>query len=421
VDVLTHAGTPRAERACRDDIIAASRNLQTSVSRMPVHDRIRALHGEMTAWRRDLHAHPEIAFAEHRTSNVVAGLLTAFGLDVHRGLAKTGVVASLRVGTGARAIGLRADLDALPIQEQNGFAHRSAYDGRMHACGHDGHTAMLLGAAKYLAATRGFDGTVHFIFQPAEENEGGGRVMVEEGLFERFPCDAVFGMHNWPGMPVGQFGVLPGPMMASFDIFEVGLTGRGAHAAMPHDGVDPVVAGAALVQALQTIPSRGVNPVDAVVVSVTQFHAGDTWNVIPDQSVLRGTTRAFRPEVRDDIERGIRRVCAGIDATYGTSSSLRYERRYPPTVNAPRETAIAAEAIAKVVGKENVRTDVQPTMGAEDFAFMLQAKAGCYVWIGNGPGDGGCMLHNPRYDFNDECLPIGASYWATLVEQVLAK
>jgi hippurate hydrolase len=388
---------------------------------MTIIDRIGALHGEMTAWRRDLHAHPETAFEEHRTSNVVAGLLTAFGLEVHRGLAKTGVVASLRAGQGTRAIGLRADLDALPIREENTFAHRSTYDGRMHACGHDGHTAMLLGAAKYLAATRRFDGTVHFIFQPAEENEGGGRAMVEEGLFERFPCDAVYGMHNWPGMAVGQFGVLPGPMMASFDIFEIGIAGRGAHAAMPHNGIDPVVAGAALVQALQTIPSRSVNPVDAAVVTVTQFHAGDTWNVIPGHAVLRGTTRAFRPEVQDEIERGIRRISAGIDAAYGTSSTVRYERRYPPTINAPRETAVAAAAIAKVVGEENVRTDLQPTMGAEDFAFMLQAKPGCYVWIGNGPGDGGCMLHNPRYDFNDACLPIGASYWATLVEHVLAK
>ena len=387
---------------------------------MTTIDGIGALHGEMTAWRRDLHAHPETAFEEHRTSNVVAGLLTAFGLEVHRGLAKTGVVASLRAGKATRAIGLRADLDALPIREENTFAHRSTYDGRMHACGHDGHTAMLLGAAKYLAATRGFDGTVHFIFQPAEENEGGGRAMVEAGLFERFPCDAVYGMHNWPGMPVGQFGVLPGPMMASFDIFEIAVAGRGAHAAMPHLGIDPVVAASALVQALQTIPSRTVSPVDAAVVTVTQFHAGDTWNVIPGQAVLRGTTRAFRPEVQDEIERSIRRICAGIDAAYATSSTVRYERRYPPTINTPRETAVAAAAIAKVVGEENVRTDVQPTMGAEDFAFMLQAKSGCYVFIGNGPGEGGCMLHNPHYDFNDQILPLGASYWANLVERVLA-
>jgi hippurate hydrolase len=391
------------------------------IVRMPIIDGVRELHGEMTAWRRDIHAHPETAFEEHRTSQIVAGLLTAFGLEVHRGLAKTGVVGTLRAGGGTRAIGLRADLDALHIREQNTFAHRSNYDGRMHACGHDGHTTMLLGAAKYLAATRNFDGTIHFIFQPAEENEGGGRAMVEEGLFEKFPCEAVYGMHNWPGMPVGQFGAMPGPVMASFDIFEIGITGRGAHGAMPHTGIDPVVAGAALVQALQTIPSRNVNPVDAAVVSVTQFHAGDTWNVIPAEATLRGTTRAFRPEVQAAIEAGIRRIVAGIDAAYGTSSTVRYERRYPPTINAERETVIAGEAIAKVVGAANLLTDLQPTMGAEDFAFMLQAKPGCYVWIGNGPGEGGCILHNPRYDFNDEILPIGASYWATLAEHVLAR
>jgi hippurate hydrolase len=244
--------------------------------------------------------------------------------------------------------------------------------------------------------------------------------MLEAGLFDKFPVESVYGMHNWPGMPVGKFGVLPGPMMASFDIFEITVTGRGAHGAMPHTGIDPVVAGSALVQALQTIASRTVNPIDAAVVTVTQFHAGDAWNVIPEQAILRGTTRAFRPEVQDQLEAGIRRICAGVDATFGTHSALRYERRYPPTINHPRETAIAAEAIEKVVGAENVLTDLQPTMGSEDFAFMLQAKAGCYVWIGNGPGEGGCVLHNPRYDFNDEILPIGASYWASLVEQVLA-
>ena len=387
---------------------------------MPIIDRIKRLHPEMTAWRRDIHPHPETAFEEARTSRLVADRLASFGIEVHTGLAKTGVVGTLRSGRGARAIGLRADLDALHIQEQNAFAHRSTHEGRMHACGHDGHTTMLLGAAKYLAETKRFDGTVHFIFQPAEENEGGGRVMVEEGLFEKFPVQGVYGMHNWPGLAVGKFAVMPGPMMASFDVFEIALTGRGAHGAMPHNGIDPVVAGAALVQALQTIPSRTVNPIDAAVVTVTQFHAGDTWNVIPAQAVLRGTTRAFRPDVQFQIEAGIRRIAAGIDATYGTRSEVRYERRYPPTVNHARETGIAAAAIAKVVGAENVLTDLQPTMGAEDFAFMLQAKPGCYVWIGNGPGEGGCMLHNPRYDFNDEVLPIGASYWATLVEHVLA-
>jgi hippurate hydrolase len=388
---------------------------------MPLIDQLKRIQPEMTAWRRDLHAHPETAFEETRTAQLVAERLASFGIEVHRGLAKTGVVGALRAGASARAIGLRADLDALHIHEQNEFAHRSRHAGRMHACGHDGHTAMLLGAAQYLAETRRFDGTVYFIFQPAEENEGGGRAMVAEGLFEKFPVAGVYGMHNWPGIPVGKFGVLPGPMMASFDIFEIVVTGRGAHGAMPHTGIDPVVAGSALVQALQTIPSRTVDPIAPAVVTVTQFHAGDAWNVIPEQAILRGTTRAFRPDVQDQIEAGIRRVCAGIDATHGTRSSVRYERRYPPTINHPRETEIAAAAMAKVVGAENVLADLQPTMGSEDFAFMLQARPGCYVWIGNGPGEGGCVLHNPRYDFNDEILAIGASYWATLVEQVLAQ
>jgi hippurate hydrolase len=388
---------------------------------MAAIDRIHALHAEMTAWRRDLHAHPETAFEEVRTAAFVAERLAAFGLDVHHGLGKTGVVGTLKAGDGARSIGLRADMDALHIHEKNAFPHRSRHDGRMHACGHDGHTTMLLGAAKYLAATRNFDGTVHFIFQPAEENEGGGRAMVADGLFERFPCDAVYGMHNWPGMNVGEFAVMPGAMMASFDIFEIVLTGRGAHAAMPHNGIDPIVAASAAVQALQTIPSRTLSPVDPGVVTVTQFHAGDTWNVIPDEVVLRGTTRAFRPEVQDQIESGIRRICAGIDATYGTTHTLRYERRYPPTINTPAEARKAAHAMTKLVGSARVHTGLQPTMGAEDFAFMLQVKPGAYCWIGNGPGAGGCMLHNPQYDFNDEILPLGASYWATLVEQELAR
>lgn len=387
---------------------------------MPVIDRLKHSHAEMVGWRRDLHAHPETAFEETRTARLVAEKLASFGIEVHPGVARTGVVGALRAGASARAIGLRADLDGLHIQEQNEFAHRSRYAGRMHACGHDGHTTMLLGAARHLAETKRFDGTVYFIFQPAEENEGGGRAMVEEGLFDRFPMEGVYGMHNWPGIAAGKFGVLPGPMMASFDIFEIAVSGRGAHAAMPHTGIDPVVAASALVQALQTIPSRTLDPIEPAVVTVTQFHAGDAWNVIPEQAILRGTTRAFRPAVQDQIEAGIRRVCAGIDATHGTRSSVRYERRYPPTVNHPRETGIAAAAMAAVVGAENVLTDLQPTMGAEDFAFMLRAKPGCYVWIGNGPGAGGCVLHSPRYDFNDEILPIGASYWATLVEQVLA-
>ena len=386
---------------------------------MAIIEQLKRLHGEMAEWRHDIHAHPETAFEEKRTSALVANKLASFGLSVHQGLGRTGVVGTLSAGSGKRAIGLRADMDALHIHEKNVFGHRSQHEGKMHACGHDGHTTMLLGAAKYLAETRNFDGTVHFIFQPAEENEGGGREMVEQGLFDKFPCESVYGMHNWPGMPVGQFGLRAGPMMASFDIFEVEVTGRGSHAALPHAGIDPVVAASALVQALQSITSRNVDPIESAVVSVTQIHAGDTWNVIPDAAVLRGTTRAFRPEVQDLIERRLRDICSGVAATYGTQVKVRYERRYPPTVNAPRETEICASVLERMVGAENVLR-VPPVMGSEDFAFMLQAKAGCYVFIGNGEAEGGCMLHNPHYDFNDEVLPLGANYWASLVEHILA-
>jgi amidohydrolase len=386
---------------------------------MTTLEKMKPLRGEMAEWRHDIHAHPETAFEERRTSALVAKKLESFGLRVHQGLGRTGVVGSLSAGSGKHAIGLRADMDALDIHEKNGFDHRSQHEGKMHACGHDGHTAMLLGAAKYLSATRNFDGTVHFIFQPAEENEGGGREMVEQGLFDKFPCDSVYGMHNWPGMPAGQFGLRSGPMMASFDIFEIELTGRGCHAALPHTGIDPIVAASALVQALQSITSRNVDPIESSVVSVTQIHAGDTWNVVPDAAVLRGTTRAFRPEVQDLIERRMREICSGIAATYGAQVKVRYERRYPPTVNAARETEICASVLERMVGAQNV-VRVPPVMGSEDFAFMLQAKAGCYVFVGNGPGAGGCMLHNPHYDFNDEILPLGASYWANLVEHLLA-
>jgi amidohydrolase len=340
---------------------------------------IEALRQEMQSVRRDLHAHPETAFEEVRTAELVAARLRDWGYAVTTGIAKTGLVGSLRAGRSARAIGLRADMDALHIPEANAFAHKSRNSGKMHACGHDGHTAMLLGAARYLAETRNFDGTLHLIFQPAEENEGGGRVMVEEGLFERFPVDGVYGMHNMPGIPVGQFAVMPGPMMACYDIFEITIQGKGAHAAMPHHGRDPIVAGAALVEALQTVVSRIVDPMEPAVLSVTQFHAGDTWNVIPDTAVLRGTVRAFRPELQDLIEANIRRLCDSVGTGYGVGTSVRYERRYPPTINSPAETEYAAAAIAQVVGAENARRDLKPLMGAEDFAFMLQKRPGCDV------------------------------------------
>jgi len=389
---------------------------------MPIVNRIADFHQDLIVWRHEIHAHPETAFEERETAALVARRLAEFGLDVHRGLAGTGVVGTLKGNApGHRAIALRADMDALHIHEKNGVAYASKTPGKMHACGHDGHTTMLLGAARYLAETRNFAGTVHFIFQPAEENEGGGRVMVEEGLFEQFPVEAVFGMHNWPGMPAGKFATRSGPMMASFDIFEITVTGKGTHAALPHLGIDPVIAAAQIATGLQTITSRNTHPLDSAVVSVTQIHGGDTWNVIPDEVVLRGTTRSFRTEVQDAMEAAIRRIAQGVASGMGASVAVRYERRYPPTVNSASETEIAVAAAAEVVGAANVDRTLTPTMGSEDFAFMLQAKPGAYVFIGNGSGDKVAGLHNPHYDFNDEILPIGASYWARLVERVLAK
>ena len=389
---------------------------------MPIVNRIADFHADLATWRHEIHAHPETAFEEKRTSDFVAARLQEFGIEVHRGLAGTGVVGTLKGSRpGNRAIAIRADMDALHIHERNGHDYVSQNPGKMHACGHDGHTTMLLGAARYLAETRNFTGTVHFVFQPAEENEGGGRVMVADGLFDKFPVEAVYGMHNWPGMPVGTFAMRAGPMMASFDIFEITVKGKGTHAALPHLGHDPMIAAAHIVTGLQTLVSRNTHPLESAVVSVTQIHGGDTWNVIPDEVVLRGTVRSFKTELQDAIEAGIRRVAAGVASALGTSAEVRYERRYPPTVNSERETEIAAAIAAEVVGDGNVNRSLTPTMGSEDFAFMLQAKPGCYVFIGNGTGDKAIGLHNPHYDFNDEILPIGASYWARLVERTLVK
>ena len=386
---------------------------------MSLIEHVRPLQNKLTAIRRDIHAHPELAFQEHRTAELVARHLESLGIETHRGIGGTGVVGVVRGGRGLRAVGLRADMDALPITERNTFAHASTVAGCMHACGHDGHTTMLLGAAEALVAKPHFDGTVYLIFQPAEEGEGGAAAMIEDGLFDRFPMEAVFGMHNWPGMEAGSFAVHTGPVMASADRFDIRVTGVGAHAAMPHLGVDPVVAGAAFVQAAQTLVSRVLDPIEAGVVSVTQFHAGEAYNVIPDRAELCGTVRTFSAEVRDRLEQGLRQMAEGIALSHGVQVDFQFRRGYPPTVNTAAEAALCAEAARAVAGSERVFTDRRPSMGAEDFAYFLQHKPGAYVWIGNGPGEGGCTLHNPNYDFNDEVMPVGVAYWSELVRRLL--
>lgn len=380
------------------------------------------LAARMATLRRDLHAHPELAFEEQRTAQVVADTLRAIGLEVHEGIAKTGVVGCLRLGKGGsdRAIGLRADMDALPLPEMNTFSHRSRHEGRMHACGHDGHTAMLLGAAEALVRVRDTldcEGTIYFIFQPAEEHEGGGRVMVEEGLFERFPMQRVFGLHNWPGLPAGSIAVIEGPVMAGADRFEITISAQGAHAAMPHQGTDAILAGAALVQSLQSLVSRTVDPQEAAVVSVTRFHAGHADNILPEQAVLGGTVRCFRPELQNLLEEGIRRICMGIETAYRVRAELQYLRGYPPTINAAEPSRICREVAFQTAGE--VLVHLKPSMGAEDFAYLSSVVPGCYVWLGNGPGEGGCMLHSPHYDFNDAIIETGIRYWVQLVERTL--
>ncbi len=386
---------------------------------MNIREEIKRDHALLTEWRRDLHAHPELAFEEERTAALVAERLQSFGIEVETGIAKTGVVGKLKAGTGNRAIALRADMDALPMQEGNDFAHASSVPGKMHGCGHDGHTTMLLGAAKYLAETKDFDGTVYFIFQPAEEGAGGAEVMVREGLFDRFPVEAVYGMHNWPGMPVGRVGASAGPMMAAFDTFDLYIRGKGGHGAMPHQAVDSVLVACELVGALQSIASRNTDPVDALVVTVTQIHGGDAYNVIPGEVHLAGTVRSFREEVRDSVAPAMKRIADGICAAYGATAELRYDKLYPATVNSVEETEQAVAAAAAVVGADAIDRSPVPSMGAEDFAYMLCEKPGSYIWVGNGDVGGGCMLHNPGYDFNDEIIPIGVSYWAELVELAL--
>ncbi len=387
---------------------------------MPVINRIAAFHDDMTAWRRDLHAHPELALQEHRTSALVQERLHAFGVDeVHTGLAGTGVVGVIRGQPGPGAIGLRADMDALPIEEQTGLPYASEVPGVMHACGHDGHTAMLLGAARYLAETRNFAGTVHLIFQPAEERHGGGGIMVREGLFERFPVDRVFALHNWPRMPTGTFAWRDGPMLAAVATIEIAVHGKGSHAAQPHLGVDPIVAAAHIVTALQTVVSRAKDPVEDGVVTIGAIHGGDIHNVIPETVRLLGTARWFSPETGDALEAGVRRVVEGVAAALGARAELLYERTYPATVNDPESNRLAAVAAAAVVDAARVSEFPAPVMGGEDFSYMLQCRPGAFLVLGSGRGEDDPGPHHPRFDFNDEVLPVGASWFAKLAETLL--
>jgi hippurate hydrolase len=397
---------------------------------MNVIDSIVTQAASIAAVRRDIHAHPELCFEEVRTADVVAHKLTEWGIPIHRGLGKTGVVGIVKGrdgGASGRAIGLRADMDALPMQEFNTFAHASQHHGKMHACGHDGHTAMLLAAAQHFAKHRNFDGTVYLIFQPAEEGGGGARVMMEDGLFEQFPMQAVFGMHNWPGMKAGQFAVSPGPVMASSNEFKITIRGKGSHAAMPHMGIDPVPVACQMVQAFQNIISRNKKPVDAGVISVTMIHTGEATNVVPDSCELQGTVRTFTIEVLDMIERRMKQVAEHTCAAHEATCEFEFVRNYPPTVNSQAEAEFARKVMQGIVGEANV-VPQEPTMGAEDFAFMLQAKPGAYCFIANGDGThrdmghggGPCTLHNPSYDFNDDLIPLGATYWVRLAEGWLA-
>ena len=390
--------------------------------RTPVEE-IRKFHAELREIRHDIHAHPELGFEEDRTSAIVAGRLAAWGIEVHRGLARTGVVGVLRgrQSTSGRAVGLRADMDCLPIRETTGLPYRSRHEGRMHACGHDGHTTMLLGAARYLAATRAFDGTAYLIFQPAEEGGGGGQKMVQEGLFERFPADQIYALHNWPGLPASKMAVRAGAMMAATDEIQITVRGKGGHAAMPHLTVDPVLLSAHIITALQSVPSRNIDPVDALVISVCSMQTSQVgaFNILPDSVTLIGTVRSFRPDTRDMAEARIKQIVTGIAGSLGGSAEVNYQHGYPATVNTAREAEFAAQVGEKVFGRENVVRDADPTMGGEDFSYMLQQRPGAYVWLGQGGGQSGCFLHNPGYDFNDQIIPLGAGYLAALVEDSL--
>lgn len=389
---------------------------------MPIINSIAALKDEMTGWRRDIHAHPETAFEEVRTSALVAEKLESWGVEVHRGLGKTGVVGVLRGrGDGGRTIGLRADMDALPMTEENDVPWKSTVPGKFHGCGHDGHTSMLLGAAKYLSETRNFDGIVHFIFQPAEEGAGGGRAMVEEGLFDKFDCDEVYALHNWPELQAGTVGLRPGPIMAAADKFDVTIRARGGHAAMPHKANDPVVIAAQIIQAYQTLVSRQTDPLKSAVITVAQIHAGSTYNVIAEEASLSGTLRSFDPEVREYLTAGMERLAKGIARAFEAEAEFVFHEGYPATVNHDAQTEKAAAVARDVVGADKVSMDAEPSMGAEDFSFMLNARPGAYMFLGQAGGPSACNVHNPRYDFNDEILPIGASLLASLVESGLKR
>ncbi|SUE44482.1 M20 aminoacylase family protein [Roseomonas gilardii] len=389
---------------------------------MPVLNRIAEFHDEMTAWRQDFHRHPELAYEEVRTSGIVAEKLREFGCDeVVTGIAKTGVVGVIRGQEPGEGIGFRADMDALPILEETGLGYASTVPGTMHACGHDGHTAMLLGAAKYLAETRNFAGTAYVIFQPAEENFGGGDAMVKEGLFERFPMKRVFGIHNWPSLPAGQFAWKVGPIMAAVANITITVTGKGAHGAMPHNGNDPIVIAAQIVSALQSIVARNVEPVEAGVVTIAHITGGHTFNVIPEVVRMQGTARWFKPEIGDLLERKVREIAGGIAAAFGASAEVDFQRAYPATVNEAESTRLAAEAAAAVVGESRVIEVEKPTMGGEDFSFMLNVKDGSYLFLGGGRTGHDPNVHHPLYDFNDEILPVGASYFATLAERLLPR
>ena len=387
---------------------------------MAIIERIVEFQDELTSVRRDIHAHPELGFEEQRTSDLVAQKLGEFGYEVFRGVGRTGVVGRLCVGNSPRSIGLRADMDALPIDEATNLPYRSRHEGRMHACGHDGHTAMLLGAARYLAETRNFEGTVNLIFQPAEEGLGGGEAMVKDGLFDRFPCNAIFGMHNRPGLAIGKFQIRTGPMMAGGAYFDIAVNGRGAHGARPESGIDPVIVASHITTALQTIISRNVRPLDTAVLSVTQIHAGDAYNVIPERAFIRGTARAFDPRTLELIETNMARIASGVAGGFGATAELDFRTLFPPLVNDAAEAEFIADTAAGIVGDDNVNRNGNLVMASEDFSFMLGRRPGAYIQIGNGDALGGCEVHNPGYDFNDAALPFGATLFARLAERKLA-